>query len=160
MKMRLETEARVLIASEEDKPRSAPKSLWRGVPVCAYLAGVGMLLSSLSSLSSAVRSTADLTMAEGHTLLSVDYEIFGKVQGVFFRKYTQAEGKKLGLVGWVQNTDQGTVQGQIQGPTAQVRIMQEWLKTKGSPKSRIDKAKFHNEKVIPKLEHKDFQIVK
>ncbi|XP_068948352.1 acylphosphatase-1 isoform X2 [Petaurus breviceps papuanus] len=159
MKMRLETEARVLIASEEDKPRSAPKSLWRGVPVCAYLAGVGMLLSSLSSLSSAVRST-DLTMAEGHTLLSVDYEIFGKVQGVFFRKYTQAEGKKLGLVGWVQNTDQGTVQGQIQGPTAQVRIMQEWLKTKGSPKSRIDKAKFHNEKVIPKLEHKDFQIVK
>ncbi|XP_020841929.1 acylphosphatase-1 isoform X4 [Phascolarctos cinereus] len=101
-----------------------------------------------------------LTMAEGHTLMSVDYEIFGKVQGVFFRKYTQAEGKKLGLVGWVQNTDQGTVQGQIQGPTVQVQIMQEWLKTKGSPKSRIDKAKFHNEKVIPKLEHKDFQIVK
>uniref|UniRef100_A0A2K5JIJ4 Uncharacterized protein n=4 Tax=Colobinae TaxID=9569 RepID=A0A2K5JIJ4_COLAP len=28
-------------------------------------------------------------MAEGDTLLSVDYEIFGKVQGVFFRKYTQ-----------------------------------------------------------------------
>ncbi|XP_074091801.1 acylphosphatase-1 [Macrotis lagotis] len=99
-------------------------------------------------------------MAEGQSLLSVDYEIFGKVQGVFFRKHTQAEGKKLGLVGWVQNTDQGTVQGQIQGPTMQVRVMQEWLKTKGSPKSRIDKAKFHNEKVIQKLEHKDFQIVK
>nr|XP_037840213.1 acylphosphatase-1 isoform X2 [Chlorocebus sabaeus] len=30
-----------------------------------------------------------LSMAEGDTLLSVDYEIFGKVQGVFFRKYTQ-----------------------------------------------------------------------
>ncbi|KAM9201652.1 acylphosphatase-1 isoform 5-T6 [Dugong dugon] len=29
-------------------------------------------------------------MAEGDTLISVDYEIFGKVQGVFFRKYTQA----------------------------------------------------------------------
>ncbi|KAL6052743.1 hypothetical protein STEG23_025449 [Scotinomys teguina] len=28
-------------------------------------------------------------MAEGDTLVSVDYEIFGKVQGVFFRKYTQ-----------------------------------------------------------------------
>ncbi|XP_020841927.1 acylphosphatase-1 isoform X2 [Phascolarctos cinereus] len=158
--MHLETEAEALIVSERDKPRSAPKSLWRRVPVCVYLlAGLGMLVSSLSSLSSVVRSTG-LTMAEGHTLMSVDYEIFGKVQGVFFRKYTQAEGKKLGLVGWVQNTDQGTVQGQIQGPTVQVQIMQEWLKTKGSPKSRIDKAKFHNEKVIPKLEHKDFQIVK
>uniref|UniRef100_A0A2I3HMW8 Acylphosphatase 1 n=2 Tax=Nomascus leucogenys TaxID=61853 RepID=A0A2I3HMW8_NOMLE len=28
-------------------------------------------------------------MAEGNTLISVDYEIFGKVQGVFFRKHTQ-----------------------------------------------------------------------
>lgn len=28
-------------------------------------------------------------MAEGNTLVSVDYEIFGKVQKVFFRKYTQ-----------------------------------------------------------------------
>ncbi|XP_027700675.1 acylphosphatase-1 isoform X2 [Vombatus ursinus] len=157
--MHLETEAGALIVLERDKPRFAPKSLWRRVPVCAYLAALGMLVSSLSSLSSVI-SSSGLTMAEGHTLLSVDYEIFGKVQGVFFRKYTQAEGKKLGLVGWVQNTDQGTVQGQIQGPTVQVQIMQEWLKTKGSPKSRIDKAKFHNEKVIPKLEHKDFEIVK
>lgn len=30
-----------------------------------------------------------MSMAEGDTLISVDYEIFGKVQGVFFRKYTQ-----------------------------------------------------------------------
>ena len=30
-----------------------------------------------------------MNMAEGDTLISVDYEIFGKVQGVFFRKYTQ-----------------------------------------------------------------------
>ncbi|XP_007450332.1 PREDICTED: acylphosphatase-1-like, partial [Lipotes vexillifer] len=28
-------------------------------------------------------------MAEGDPLISVDYEVFGKVQGVFFRKYTQ-----------------------------------------------------------------------
>lgn len=29
------------------------------------------------------------TMAEGDGLISVDYEVFGKVQGVYFRKYTQ-----------------------------------------------------------------------
>lgn len=33
-----------------------------------------------------------MSMAEGGTLISVDYEIFGKVQGVFFRKYTQVCG--------------------------------------------------------------------
>lgn len=28
-------------------------------------------------------------MAEGDSFISVDYEVSGKVQGVFFRKYTQ-----------------------------------------------------------------------
>ncbi|KAK7825467.1 hypothetical protein U0070_012267 [Myodes glareolus] len=99
-------------------------------------------------------------MAEGDTLVSVDYEIFGKVQGVFFHKYTQAEGKKVGLVGWVQNTDRGTMQGQLQGPISKVRSMQEWLEKRGSPKSHIDSANFNNEKVISKLDYSDFQIVK
>ncbi|KAM9381400.1 acylphosphatase-1 [Phaethornis superciliosus] len=99
-------------------------------------------------------------MAEGEELISVDYEVSGKVQGVFFRKYTQAEAKKLGLVGWVQNTSHGTVQGQIQGPTVRVRELQEWLRKVGSPQSRISRAEFSNEKKITALEHKDFQIVK
>uniref|UniRef100_A0A8C5A9I8 Acylphosphatase n=1 Tax=Gadus morhua TaxID=8049 RepID=A0A8C5A9I8_GADMO len=57
-------------------------------------------------------------------LLSVDYEVFGRVQGVFFRKFTQAEAKKLGLVGWVRNTEAGTVEGQLQGPGSKVAEMQ------------------------------------
>nr|XP_020446716.1 acylphosphatase-1 isoform X1 [Monopterus albus] len=93
-------------------------------------------------------------------LISVDYEIFGRVQGVFFRKYTQAEGKKLGLVGWVQNTGAGTVQGQIQGPRSKVIEMQEWLKSTGSPKSHITKAEFKNENRVDSLEHSSFKIVK
>ncbi|XP_037691202.1 acylphosphatase-1 isoform X1 [Choloepus didactylus] len=74
--------------------------------------------------------------------------------------HSGAEGKKLGLVGWVQNTDRGTVQGQLQGPTSKVRHMQEWLETRGSPKSHIDRANFNNEKVIVKLDYSNFQIVK
>lgn len=35
------------------------------------------------------------TMAEGSGLASVDYEVFGKVQGVFFRKHTQVSGLSL-----------------------------------------------------------------
>ncbi|XP_078516039.1 acylphosphatase-1 [Lissotriton helveticus] len=99
-------------------------------------------------------------MAEGDGMLSVDYEVFGRVQGVFFRKYTQAEGRKLGLVGWVQNTNQQSVRGQLQGPSSPVRDMQTWLQKKGSPKSRITRAEFSNERKITKLEHNDFSIVK
>ncbi|XP_059541979.1 acylphosphatase-1-like [Myotis daubentonii] len=97
-----------------------------------------------------------MNMAEGDTLIWVDYEVLGKVQGVFFHKYTQAESKRLGLVGWVQNT----MQGQLQGPISKVRHMQEWLETKGSPKSHINRANFNNEKVNLKLDYSDFQIVK
>ncbi|CAM5151767.1 unnamed protein product [Natator depressus] len=103
---------------------------------------------------------ACVTMAEGDSLISVDYEVFGKVQGVFFRKHTQAEGKKLGVVGWVQNTEDGTVQGQIQGPSVKVRQLQEWLRKTGSPKSHIDQAEFRNEKKIVALEYRNFSIVK
>ncbi|XP_058254884.1 acylphosphatase-1 isoform X3 [Hemibagrus wyckioides] len=70
----------------------------------------------------------------------------------------KSEGKKLGLVGWVQNTPAGTVQGQLQGPASKVRQMQEWLKTTGSPQSRIIKADFSNEKKIENLAFKDFKV--
>ncbi|XP_076833879.1 acylphosphatase-1 [Brachyhypopomus gauderio] len=93
-------------------------------------------------------------------LLSVDYEVFGKVQGVFFRKHTQSEGKKLGLVGWVQNTGAGTVQGQLQGPASNVAQMQQWLRTTGSPQSRVIKAEFKNERSIEKTDFKDFKVVR
>ena len=71
----------------------------------------------------------------------------------------QAEGKKLGLVGWVQNTSAGTVQGQLQGPCSKVKEMKEWLKSTGSPKSHITKAEFNNEKTVDRLEHSSFNIV-
>ncbi|XP_061093639.1 acylphosphatase-1 [Conger conger] len=99
-------------------------------------------------------------MSDKEDIISVDYEIFGRVQGVFFRKYTQAEGKKLGLVGWVQNTKTGTVQGQVQGPSSKVKWMQEWLKTTGSPQSQIIKAEFKNERKIEGLDHKNFKVIR
>lgn len=72
----------------------------------------------------------------------------------------QAEGKKLGLVGWVQNTGAGTVQGQLQGPRSKVQEMQNWLRSTGSPMSQISKAEFTNEKTVTSLEHSSFNILK
>ncbi|XP_017159115.1 acylphosphatase-2-like isoform X2 [Poecilia reticulata] len=54
-------------------------------------------------------------------LESVDFEVFGHVQGVCFRMHTEKEG--LRLVGWVKNTSSGTVVGQAQGPAAMVEEM-------------------------------------
>ncbi|XP_023956051.1 acylphosphatase-2-like isoform X1 [Chrysemys picta bellii] len=56
-------------------------------------------------------------------LWALDYEVYGDVQGVFFRKYTEDQGKKLGVVGWVKNTPYGTVTGQVQGPKEKIEIM-------------------------------------
>uniref|UniRef100_A0A8D1YQ88 acylphosphatase n=1 Tax=Sus scrofa TaxID=9823 RepID=A0A8D1YQ88_PIG len=85
----------------------------------------------------------------GTPVLSSFYTIWG----VFFCKYTQAEGKKLGLGVWVQNTDQGTAPGQLQGPISKGRHIQEWLETRGSPKLYLDRANFSNEKVISELDY-------
>jgi len=39
------------------------------------------------------------------------------------RQYTEEEGKNLGVTGWVKNTRQGTVVGQVQGPPEKVNEM-------------------------------------
>nr|XP_020477325.1 acylphosphatase-2-like [Monopterus albus] len=89
-------------------------------------------------------------------LTSVDFEISGNVQGVCFRMYTEDHGRSLGLSGWVKNTRQGTVIGQIQGPVEKVNDMKAWLRSIGSPSSRIDRAVFSNQRDISKLEIRGF----
>ncbi|KAM6406111.1 acylphosphatase-2 [Pluvialis apricaria] len=96
-----------------------------------------------------------LAKASG-ALKSVDYEVFGRVQGVCFRMYTEEEARKLGVVGWVKNTSQGTVTGQVQGPEDKVNAMKSWLTKVGSPSSRIDRTSFSNEKEISKLDFSGF----
>ncbi|XP_002735237.1 acylphosphatase-1-like isoform X2 [Saccoglossus kowalevskii] len=96
----------------------------------------------------------------GSTLMSIDFEVFGKVQGVFFRKYTVRNSKKHGLVGWVQNTSHGTVLGQMQGAADKIKIMKQWLQKEGSPRSKIQKAEFRSERVITELEHDTFRVLR
>ncbi|XP_041106932.1 acylphosphatase-2-like isoform X1 [Polyodon spathula] len=107
-----------------------------------------LLLLVLVTMSDVVNADAKL--------LSLDFEIFGRVQGVCFRMYTEEAGRKLGLSGWVKNTRQGTVVGQVQGAADKVNTMKKWLSTVGSPSSRIDRADFSNEKKISKLDFKGF----
>lgn len=44
-----------------------------------------------------------------------EFEVFGKVQGVYFRKYTQNKANELGIFGWCKNTARNTVVGELEG---------------------------------------------
>lgn len=111
-------------------------------------------------------NTPATTAATSHTprekteMISSDFEVFGKVQGVWFRKYTMQEAIRLGVVGYCQNTSQGTVKGRVQGPQPSMHIMKEWLQTTGSPLSRIDRCIFSHESTIPSLEYSTFDILR
>lgn len=73
------------------------------------------------------------------------FEVAGKVQGVSFRRHTRDAAAELGLVGWVQNTPVGTVIGEVAGGDAGRRKkMRAFLRSVGSPRSRIDAAAFED----------------
>jgi len=46
---------------------------------------------------------------------AVKARIYGKVQGVWYRAWTEGEAKGLGLFGWVRNREDGTVEALLVG---------------------------------------------
>ncbi|XP_075223192.1 acylphosphatase-1-like [Lycorma delicatula] len=131
----------------------------RQLCVCLYcvilvliaLATLNLFISKLSE-----KESEKIEMTE--KFVSVDFEVFGRVQGVFFRKYTKQKGDELKLVGWCMNTDRDTVVGQMQGEDNKVRQMKVWLETKGSPLSAIERAVFSNEQRVKELSFDKFRI--
>ena len=65
-------------------------------------------------------------------------KIYGKVQGVWFRKYTYNFAKNIGLVGMVKNSGDGTVLVNASGVDERLEQFKEYLEI-GSPNSRVDK---------------------
>jgi acylphosphatase len=55
------------------------------------------------------------------------YQVFGKVQGVFFRRSAQAEAKRLGLRGFARNLPDGSVEVIAQGADPELDAMRQWL---------------------------------
>lgn len=60
---------------------------------------------------------------------SISLNITGKVQGVFFRKSTEEKAQELGLKGFVQNMEDGSVFIEAQGDSEAILKLIEWCKT-------------------------------
>jgi acylphosphatase len=52
--------------------------------------------------------------------------IKGKVQGVFYRATARDVAQKLGLNGWVKNTDEGHVEAVVSGAAGPVQKFIDW----------------------------------
>jgi acylphosphatase len=69
---------------------------------------------------------------------SVAVRVSGRVQGVYYRASARHEGERLGLRGWVRNTDDGGVALHLQGDPAVVDAMLGWCRV-GPPASRVSR---------------------
>jgi len=68
----------------------------------------------------------------------VHARIHGRVQGVFYRAWTEETARGLGLSGWVRNRRDGTVEALFCGPAGAVEQM--LLKARsGPPLARVDR---------------------
>jgi acylphosphatase len=64
--------------------------------------------------------------------------VHGIVQGVNFRYYTKQEALGLGLVGWVRNKPDGSVEAVAEGDEGVLKKFLEWC-THGPSSSRVTK---------------------
>jgi acylphosphatase len=69
---------------------------------------------------------------------AVKARLHGKVQGVWYRGWTEQEAKALGLCGWVRNREDGTVEALFVGPRAAVDDMLARCSS-GPPAARVDR---------------------
>ena len=68
---------------------------------------------------------------------SIQITVIGKVQGVWFRKFTHEKANKLGLYGYVTNQNDGSVFIEVTGEKQKLDMFVHWLQYKGSPLSKV-----------------------
>ena len=82
-------------------------------------------------------------------------KVSGKVQGVWFRKYTLDSARDIGVVGMVKNLVDGTVLVNASGKDENLRKFKKLLEN-GSPNSRVDKIDYSWEDSF--IEYSTFEI--
>lgn len=65
------------------------------------------------------------------------FTVTGRVQGVWFRGWTEGVAKGLGVTGWVRNRADGRVEGHVEGAEEPVHAFLSRLR-EGPPAARVD----------------------
>lgn len=64
-------------------------------------------------------------------------QLYGRVQGVFFRESLSMKARELCLTGWVRNRSDGSLESVLQGDESAVVAAIEWAKC-GPELARVD----------------------
>ena len=83
-------------------------------------------------------------------------QVFGKVQGVWFRASTQKKALELGLVGFVQNRPDGSVYIEVEGEAAKVKQLVQWCHL-GPKHARVGRVQVEGAEAKG---YTDFQIIR
>ncbi|MGX4594102.1 acylphosphatase [Leuconostoc sp. JNUCC 76] len=86
---------------------------------------------------------------------AIEVDVFGLVQGVGFRWFTQRTAQQHNIVGWVSNQTDGSVKIQAQGSHSDLTVFLSVLEKGPGFYSRVDKVITTN---IPLFEINDFAI--
>ncbi|XP_058803199.1 acylphosphatase-2-like [Phymastichus coffea] len=139
----------------------SPKSQSAGQPALAPLVRSDRDQPNPRAAAKRTRTIDDMASADPlalEPLVSVEFEVFGRVQACSFTRYVRDLCQQLGIVGWVKNTRAGTILGKMQGPQALVDQMANWLSTVGSPDSNIHHCEFRDLCSVAKPGYKGFQV--
>lgn len=84
----------------------------------------------------------------------INITITGRVQGVWFRKYTHSKANQLGLHGYVKNRYDGSVYAEAEGDKATLDKFIAWCHV-GSPLSDVKEVKWESGEVVG---YKGFEV--
>lgn len=86
---------------------------------------------------------------------TLQINVIGRVQGVFFREYTRRTAQKLGITGWVKNCPDGSVEIMASGADEKLDALIAWLHH-GSPNAEVQKV--FSKVIAPEQAYHSFEI--
>ena len=92
------------------------------------------------------------------TRMAVRVEVFGLVQGVYFRVSARHEALHAGVCGWVRNRRDGGVEALYQGPSEAVDRLVAWSHV-GPRGARVDEVRVRETEPDPRFES-GFSVIK
>jgi len=85
-----------------------------------------------------------------------DIKVYGKVQGVFYRANTVRTANELGVLGWVKNSEDGSVLISAEGGEQQLQQLVKWCR-QGPNYAHVEKVSFTEG---PLQNFKGFRIIR